>query len=470
MERICDFEKYHISGSMKDLENKKRIACVIPPFYRLIESKNNRIMPAMHYLAQVLYKRGHDVILINGDYSDDEYADRVSMAENSWLFDVRIKNGHSSYDEIIKILDKFEPNFVCISAGDVLLPTVESGNAQSCLYLAEMIKNHFAYSVKCIGYGHLLNHVGEEKKKVLDAYYIGEAEGDILNVIEGGQRGKRPLNWTKSLDDLPFLSSEYIYFPTVPEDFDYIMSMRGCPYKCKFCLQPSLRNGYLSCMSPERFVAEVICRIKTYNLKDFYFADMIFITQDEERNNRMLELLEGVKEEFPDFTWRCENRVDVIQSKELLTRMKAAGCRHIKYGVEMLNQDMLRTMNKGINVQRVRQTFLNTKAVGISTTAYVLLGCPGFKDEDYREMYYEFEKLKADNYVVNISVPYVGTKLYEMIGDDLKRSNIYFEEEGLAHFDSKMKDYWGISEETIELYRKLNYVKEDNVYRNYLNP
>lgn len=446
---------------------KKRVACLIPPFYRLIESKNNRIMPAIHYIAQILNDRGHEVILINGDYSSGDYADRVSMAENCWLFDERIKNGHESFRTVLNILDSFHPDTVIISAGDILLPTVESGNAQTCLYLARMIKEHFSYDVKCIGYGHLLNYVDKEKKSILDAYYISEAEDDILNVVEKGEKGERPVSWVKNLDDLPFLSDEYIYYPTEPEDFDYIMSMRGCIFKCNFCLQPALRNGFLSMMSPERFVSEVKWRIEKFGLKDFYFSDMIFISRDEKRNDRMLELLKEVKAQYPDFTWRCESRVDLIQTEDIITRMKEAGCRHIKFGVEMLNQKMLKTMNKGIVVEKIKETFSNVKKADVSATAYVLLGCPGFKDEDYREMFYEFEKLKADNYVVNITVPYVGTKLYEMTCDDLKEKGLYSEEEGFTHFDSKMKDYWGISDETIALYRRLNYVKEDNVFRNY---
>ena len=67
---------------------KHRIACVIPPYYRLIGSKNNRLTPAMHYVAEVLHNKGHEVCFINGDFADDtvSYADRISLAENNWLF------------------------------------------------------------------------------------------------------------------------------------------------------------------------------------------------------------------------------------------------------------------------------------------------------------------------------------------------------------------------------------------------
>ena len=77
----------------------KRVACVVPPYYRLIESKNNRLMPALHYVAEILYRRGHETVFINGDYGDEavEYSDRYSMLKNSWLFQERYDNGHVSY-------------------------------------------------------------------------------------------------------------------------------------------------------------------------------------------------------------------------------------------------------------------------------------------------------------------------------------------------------------------------------------
>ena len=124
------------------MTESKRIACVIPPFYRLVESKNNRISPAMHYIAQILYQRGHNVLLINGDYADDEieYGDRVSILLNNWLFAERYKYGHESYDEVLSELQKFSPDIVFIGAGDILIPTVEIGSSQSCIFLAKQIK------------------------------------------------------------------------------------------------------------------------------------------------------------------------------------------------------------------------------------------------------------------------------------------------------------------------------------------
>lgn len=51
---------------------------------------------------------------------------------------------------------------------------------------------------------------------------------------------------------------------------------------------------------------------------------------------------------------------------------------------------MLDTMNKNITLEEIRRAFEITKQVGVKRTAFVLLGCPGFSDNDYRDMWMFF--------------------------------------------------------------------------------
>lgn len=449
----------------------KKVACVIPPLYRLIESKNNRVTMSMHYLAEILHQRGHEVIYINGDYADDSvsYCDRLSMTKNSWLFDVRYEKGHTSYDEVMSVLIEFRPDVVIIGAGDVLMPTVELGSPQSCAYMAKQVRKQLGNDIVCVGYGHLLRYASKEETKDLDVIITGESEEDIIDVVENDLRGVLPEKWVMDMDALPILTDSYLVQKYKPEDLDYIMSMRGCGHRCVFCQQPSLRGNRVSMMSVKRFIEEVRYRIQHFGTTDFYFSDPVFLPNCSQRTDEMLEQLIQLKEEYPDFMWRSEARIDTIISHSGITeKMYESGCRHLKLGVEMLNQDMLTYIHKDITIEQAIKAFEICRRANIETTAYVLLGCPGFEDKDYRQMWQHFKDLHANNYVINITVPYQGTELFNEMDTYLHESGLYKDgEEGFSHISLIMKDFWNISDETLAMYFSLQGQKDDANKRNY---
>ena len=175
-----------------------------------------------------------------------------------------------------------------------------------------------------------------------------------------------------------------------------------------------------------------------------------------------------LKKDAPDFHWWAEARVDSLADYETVAKMKASGCSHLKFGVEMANQEMLNTIKKMIDLREVERAFKLTKELQIKRTAYVLLGCIGFADEDYKAMWTFFKNLDADNYVININVPYIGTELYQQVKHSLHQSGIYKEgEEGFTHTSLVMKEYWGISSDTLKMYFELEGEKDDSSHRSY---
>ena len=48
-----------------------------------------------------------------------------------------------------------------------------------------------------------------------------------------------------------------------------------------------------------------------------------------------------MKEKFPDMTWECATRIDLVKDEEMLKQMHEAGCTQISLGIESLNNDEL---------------------------------------------------------------------------------------------------------------------------------
>lgn len=296
-----------------------------------------------------------------------------------------------------------------------------------------------------------------------------EAEPIIEKIVNDRLIGDYTDAWTDDLDKLPMLTNAYMHQQLKPQDWDYILSMRGCPHKCSFCLQPNLRNGKLAFRSAKHFLEEIRYRIKEIDTREFYFSDAVFLPGKGKRTEQMLGMLKELKQEEPRFNWWAEARVNIFDKVEDYVNLKKAGCGHLKFGVEAGDQRMLNRFHKQTTLPDIKQAFQLSSQAGIERTAYILLGCPGFTDSDYRNTYHFFKDLDADNYVINILVPYKGTAIYNELNEQLHTCGLYLKgEEGFMHNSMIMKKFWNISDETMQLFLSLQKEKEDFAYRAYL--
>ena len=65
-----------------------------------------------------------------------------------------------------------------------------------------------------------------------------------------------------------------------------------------------------------------------------------------------------------------------LTDPDFCRELKQSGCSMLKLGLESGDQQILDTMNKGIDLKRVQKILNNLQAVGISTYVYLLFGTP----------------------------------------------------------------------------------------------
>jgi radical SAM superfamily enzyme YgiQ (UPF0313 family) len=75
------------------------------------------------------------------------------------------------------------------------------------------------------------------------------------------------------------------------------------------------------------------------------------------------------------------SRVDTV-SHELLSEMKRAGCHLLKFGVESASQKTLDSLKKGTKVEKIKNTFLVCKELGIESVGHFMIGSPGETKKD----------------------------------------------------------------------------------------
>ena len=134
----------------------------------------------------------------------------------------------------------------------------------------------------------------------------------------------------------------------------YLLSTRGCPSQCTFCVAKKLRKyvGIGRKRSAESLIAELKGLKSSYAIDAFYFIDDLF-TIDKENVKRFCVML---KDEHLGLLWGCSSKVSTLD-EDLLKSMANAGCIQIDFGVERGSDEALRSVKKGINVSKVRDIF-----------------------------------------------------------------------------------------------------------------
>jgi radical SAM superfamily enzyme YgiQ (UPF0313 family) len=233
----------------------------------------------------------------------------------------------------------------------------------------------------------------------------------------------RPL--FEPLDDMPFPARHIVKACTERSECsgDYragiysggqptaMVSSRGCPYRCTFCLWPDVLYGHkFRARSAENVVDEIEEAARTYGHDEIYFDDDTF-TIDRQRVMDICRLIieRGLEKEVE---WIAQCRVDTVD-REMLEAMKAANCGYILYGVESGSPKMLKKMKKGITLDKVRQAFKLTQEVGIKTQAFFLFGLPGETQDTIRETIEFAKELNASSTQFAVAIPHPGTALYE---------------------------------------------------------
>ena len=228
----------------------------------------------------------------------------------------------------------------------------------------------------------------------------------------------RPL--IQDLDGLPFPSrhllpnNRYTYIFARRKTITTMFTSRGCPYQCIFC-DKSVFGSKCRLRSAENVLAEIGQIIDRFKDTSIIFYDDLF-TLDKQR---VIRICNGILERGFKFDWKCEGRVDKIDS-EMLGWMKKAGCSMVAYGVESGNQAGLDYLKKNTRIEDIRRAFYLTHKSGIRTMAYFILGIPVETYEDEIKTI-EFSKdINPDYAQFSILSPFPGTELYEnAIRDDL---------------------------------------------------
>lgn len=221
----------------------------------------------------------------------------------------------------------------------------------------------------------------------------------------------------KDLDSLPFVSEVYKrhlnvekYFYSITQYPEItIVTGRGCPHRCSYCVYPQTMFGHLfRHRSPEKVVEEF-----KYIRDNFPQVKEIFIEDDTFTVNRKYcqALCQLLTRERVHMTWTANSRADI--DLQTLRLMKEAGCRLLCIGVESGNQQILDNIHKKLRLEQVEAFMENARKARILVHACFMVGNAGETKETMKQTLDFAKKLRPDTAQFFPLMVYPGTEAFD---------------------------------------------------------
>ena len=331
-----------------------------------------------------------------------------------------------SFEDFKSEISKRQPNIVGVTSSTLTY--------KSALKLVKIAKEACPNCITIAGGPHVTfwDDKALEECPELDIVVRREGENTLLELVQRIEAGKsyddvigttcrkdgkivknpdRP--YIEDLDSLPFPARHLWPMERLRkyEDILYLATSRGCVYWCEFCTTVRMHGRKYRMRSPKNVVDELEFLHKTYDISKFTFCDDAF-TVDQPRTEALCNeiLKRGLKIE-----WNCGTRVDML-TKELLVKMKDAGCVSVWFGVESGSQQVLDAMKKGITPELTVKVFGWVRELGLKPIPNVLLGFPGETKKSAWKTIKFVEKISPDDSGwYNVATPFPGTPLYDLV-------------------------------------------------------
>lgn len=322
--------------------------------------------------------------------------------------------------------------------------TATTDRVISAYKVCEFFKRYISKDVLCVLGG---IHATAMPKKSLeesmfDMVVAGEGEQTMLEIIQEVSQGKpatevagtivkkgnhivvnEPRELTKNLDSFPLPAYDLIEIDTYHLGIrgGYgnasrtmpVMIGRGCPFNCVFCSSKIMWRRRTRFFSVDYIVKHVQFLIKNYKVDGIPFKDEEFLVN----HNFTHELCDAFIQKgiAKKIVWSCEARVDSV-NKDLIKKLKEAGCVLIRFGMESGSQRILNFLKGNTTtVEQNKNAALICRDSGMVCFGSFIIGSPMETIDDIVETVNFIENNMIGHTVaVFTAVPYPSTDLYNI--------------------------------------------------------
>lgn len=331
------------------------------------------------------------------------------------------------------------------------LPVVILENTQAVTaYSLENVRDEFFAQ----GADYVLTGEGELRAVKLVQALWGSGHLEQLEHLEGlGSASffNPPGVPIKNLDDLPFPAWDlfplenywnlrFAHGPQKDDRYLPLLTSRGCPYPCRFCVVPSTNQQKWRARSATNVVDEIEYWVNNYGVSEFHIEDLDPTISDE----RIREMAGLIIERGLKVTWKivAGTKVETIRSEETIDLMAQSGCRYISISPETGSPRVLKLMRKPFDLEHAVRLVKRMNQVGIRSQACFVLGFPGEEPEDLQMTWNLARNLTrkgVDEIALFIITPVPGSAIFDDFEGYVSLSEMNFTPTWRADYEALSK-------------------------------
>jgi radical SAM superfamily enzyme YgiQ (UPF0313 family) len=249
---------------------------------------------------------------------------------------------------------------------------------------------------------------------------------EVINYANSAIVGDAETTWPLIIDDFEQNALKNIYYGQkhdlfiAPKRTSYfnqyysatIETSRGCPMNCDFCSVPAIFHGkYYT-----RPIDDIINEIKNYPGKNIFFSDDNMYGISKKDNERFKLICSEIIKNKIKKNWIGFASLNIANDSESLKLANQSGCKLLMIGFESEDIDILKSVNKTINLKfnsnQIHKLVKKIQSYHIGVIGGFIFGFDSDTEESIsvRRNYINNLHLDIVSYVP--LTPYPGTKLY----------------------------------------------------------
>jgi radical SAM superfamily enzyme YgiQ (UPF0313 family) len=302
------------------------------------------------------------------------------------------------YDDRLEAIPFDEPT-------DLVAISVETYTARRAYQIASEFRSR---GVPVVMGGFHTTLCPEEVQQYAESIVIGEAEELFEEVIDDYRHGRpRKVYQTERRPALQVTPDRTIFRGKRYLPIRLVEFARGCRFRCDFCAIQSFFSSTHSHRPVDR-VLEEIDRVRRPGQMIFFIDDNM--TSGHEEAKELMRALIPHK-----IRWVSQTAINVAHDDETLGLMKRSGCQGVLIGLESLNADSLKQMNKGFNMMRggVAEALANMRRHRLSVYGTFIFGYDHDTPESIAATVEFAQQQGLFIAAFNHITPFPGTPLYQ---------------------------------------------------------
>ncbi len=343
-----------------------------------------------------------------------------------------------AHDSIIKIIQEIQKNR---EFKKIPIAILENTQAVTAYSLKQVKEYFFQEGIEYVLAGEPEQRVEQllcalkEKEERKQKALLDKIDGLIYRNKEGEIIEHEKKEVITNPDILPFPSWDlfkvenywklgYAHAPLTTKKYLPLLTSRGCPYPCTFCVVPETNKQRWRPRSAKNVVDEMEIFTKKYGVTEYHIEDLNPTIKKE----RMVGIAKEIIQRDLKIIWKIASGTKVeTLDEETIQWMAKAGCTYISISPESGSERIMKLMKKPFPYDRALELVREMEKNNITTQACFILGYPGEEKEDIEKtMRYIRQIVKAgiDEIAVLILTPTPGSKIFQEYAEKNKLDDI----------------------------------------------